>query len=270
MAEAIRRNSALVIGLALAGLIFAMASGTMTFHTGAAAASLIQAESPLMAGLAVIIALALALVIACVVGRMVNAVVGLFVLGGGLFVLAGRSGTIESLVFGGGSLSLLALESLLWAGLVLLAAVVVFKVAGPLQDIEPEPSGRRPHWLMSNEALICAGAGVLVLPVVWVIAQSPMKGQVVAAATLGSVAAGLAGRLLSPHVQPILLFGSVCVFAGIGHMVGWAVEEDIQAAIVAGTANPWSLPMPVDYAAGSLLGVALGLGWAKSFLHHEE
>jgi hypothetical protein len=28
--------------------------------------------------------------------------------------------------------------------------------------------------------------------------------------------------------------------------------------------------MPVDYATGSLMGVAVGLGWARSFLHHED
>ena len=31
-----------------------------------------------------------------------------------------------------------------------------------------------------------------------------------------------------------------------------------------------SYPLPIDYAAGSLMGVAFGLGWAKSFLHHED
>ena len=27
---------------------------------------------------------------------------------------------------------------------------------------------------------------------------------------------------------------------------------------------------PVDYVAGAFMGVAVGLSWAKSFLHHEE
>ncbi len=32
----------------------------------------------------------------------------------------------------------------------------------------------------------------------------------------------------------------------------------------------FSRPMPIDYAAATLMGVAFGLGWAKSFLHHED
>ena len=28
--------------------------------------------------------------------------------------------------------------------------------------------------------------------------------------------------------------------------------------------------MPVDYLTGSFLGVSVGLGWARSFMHHEE
>lgn len=271
MAEVIRRNAALVLGVILTGVIFAFAAPAMRFHTGAPGPSLLHAESPMFALAAVLGALLLAVVVACAVGRIVNAAVGLFVLGAGIFVLANRGGTLEHLLFGDGALWLLIVESLVWAGFVLAATVVVFKASGPLRDIEPDISGRRPHWLLSKEAAISAGAGVAVLPVVWFIAQSPMKGQTLAAVILGGVAAGLAGRLLSPHVQPKLLFASVCVFAAVGHAAGmFMMQSDLEARLVAGALVPVSLPMPMDYAAGSLLGVSMGLGWAKSFLHHED
>ena len=41
-------------------------------------------------------------------------------------------------------------------------------------------------------------------------------------------------------------------------------------AYVNGSVPMLSLPMPLDYAAGTLIGIPLGLGWAKSFLHEEE
>lgn len=254
----------------VAGMVFALAAPAMRFHTGAPGPSVLQAESPMMALVMVLIVLAIGAVVASVVARVTNAAVGLFVLGAGMFVLANRGGTLEHLVYDSGTLGPLVVESLLWAALVLGATLAVFAVAGPLGDIEPEVSGRHPHWLLSKAAMISAGCGVAVLPVVWVIAQSPMKGQTLAATIIGGVAAGLAGRLLSPHVQPKLLFASVCVFAAVGHLVGWAMQENVESALVAGTVSPLSLPMPVDYAAGALIGVAMGLGWAKSFLHHEE
>lgn len=270
MADAIRKNFVIVFGAAIAGVIFTFAAASMRLHTGARGPSVLQAEVPLIAVLAVLACFALALVVACVAGRLSNAVIGMFVLGTGLFVLANRAGSAEQLVFGGGSVALLALESLLWAGLIFGATVAVFRFAGPLPDIEPQPSGRHPHWLLSKEAMVSAGSGVVVLPVVWVIAQSSMKGQVLAAAICGSLVAGLVARLLSPHVQPLLLFASVCVFASVGHVLGWAMTENMDSAAIAGTLSAWIRPMPVDYAAGSMLGVAMGLGWAKSFLHHEE
>ena len=44
----------------------------------------------------------------------------------------------------------------------------------------------------------------------------------------------------------------------------------LRDAFASGTVPALLLPMPVDYAAGSLMGVAAGLGCAKSFLHHED
>ena len=41
-------------------------------------------------------------------------------------------------------------------------------------------------------------------------------------------------------------------------------------AFVSGSIPHFSLPMPMDYAAGSVMGAAVGVGWARSFLHHEE
>ena len=30
------------------------------------------------------------------------------------------------------------------------------------------------------------------------------------------------------------------------------------------------MPMPITYAAGTLVGVSMGLGWARSFLHYDD
>ena len=116
-----------------------------------------------------------------------------------------------------------------------------------------------------------AVAGVAVIPIVFLIVRSPMQGQLIGATFLGGMIAGLVGRLLSPHVQPILLFVAPIVFGALGQAVGMMlVKEPLDVAFIERSLSPLSNVLPVDYAAGSLMGVAVGLGWARSFLHHEE
>jgi hypothetical protein len=106
---------------------------------------------------------------------------------------------------------------------------------------------------------------------VWVLGQSPLKGQMLGAIFLGSLAAGLVGRLVSPHVQPILLMVAPIVAGAAGHLVGAALlRHPLGVAYVQNALSPLSIAMPIDYAAGSLAGVAVGLGWARTFLMHEQ
>ena len=101
-----------------------------------------------------------------------------------------------------GSMGLLALEGLLWAIALLLIAVMVLCFGGNFVSTMQNDDGTTDDWAMSNAAIKMAASGACVLPVVWLIAQSPLKGQVVIATTLGAVAAGLVGRLVAPTVQP--------------------------------------------------------------------
>jgi hypothetical protein len=77
--------------------------------------------------------------------------------------------------------------------------------------------------------------------------------------------------LLVPNVQPILLFASPIVFGALGHLAAMVLlNEPLDSAYVSDRFTAFGLPMPLDYAAGALWGVSWGLGWARSFLHHEE
>lgn len=274
--SAFQRNLALFGGMIVAGTVCAQAATAMISARGTYAPAVFLAQSPLLAAGAVLGVFIVGVLTACFAGRMVNAVVGLFVLGAGLFVLAGRLTGGRELAFTAGSngrwlLVGVAIETLMWSALVLAGAAGVFLFAGRLDDVEPDEHGRSPHWLRSREAMLSAGAGVLMLPAVWVIAQSPLRGQVIGATILGGMLSGLVGRLVSPHVQPLAIFASPIVFGALGHLVGAVMlKRPLDEAMVFSEWSLFSLPMPIDYAAGSLIGVALGLGWAKSFLHHEQ
>jgi hypothetical protein len=277
MIDVLRRNMAMVVGVAATGVLGAIAAPAMVRASGAPGPGLLYAESPAWAFAAVLGVFIVMTIIAGLAGKLSNAAVGLFVLGAGVFVLARRGGGVQELVFGGtgggGWPGLLMIETLLWAVMILGAAMAVFSpwLAGPFRDVEPDSSGAVPDALLSREALLCAGAGAVMLPVVWIVAQSPMKGQALAAAILGGLGAGLVGRLLSPHVQPVLLFASACAFGALGHALGlMATPGELEMAVVGRATSSLNRVMPIDYAAGALLGVSMGLGWARSFLHHEH
>ena len=75
----------------------------------------------------------------------------------------------------------------------------------------------------------------------------------------------------SPHVQPILIFPAAIVVGGITQLfTALMAKVSLETSMIAGDLPHFAMPVPVDYAAAACMGVAIGLGWAKSFLHHDE
>jgi hypothetical protein len=258
-----RRYAVVTGGMILAGAVCAPAAGFTVSARGALGPTVLQAERPVAAAFVCILCFGLATGLAALVGRLVNAVVGLFVLGSGLAVLAIRWGSIQDLALGGGALGPMVIETLAWGVLVGVAAFVVFRVAGPVEDFGSGGEG-----LVQRFGLRAFAVGLAVVPVVWVLARSELKGQTLAAVTGGAMVVGLLARTLSPEAQPRLLFVAPLLFGAVGQFIGLLlVSEPLPEAFVHWTIPPVNFPMPVDYAAGSLMGVAMGLGWARSFQH---
>jgi hypothetical protein len=269
--EGWRRYAVVFAGMLVAAGICYQISRFAASPRGTIGPTAFQAESPVMATIGIVVLFALATAVAAHVGKLVNAAVGLFILGAGLWALRLRLGTVEDLAFADGSLGLVAAETAFWGLLVMGATLAVFRIAGPLSDITAVEPDKAQTNVWDEWGLRGLAAGVLVLPAVWLFARSDLKGQTLAAVVLGAMAVGLVGRLLAPHAQPRLLFAAACVFGALGHVVGMMMVRGALAdAYVARTIPAISLPMPIDYAAGSLMGVSMGLGWARSFLHQED
>src|SRR5438552_4821364 len=140
MLRAIQRNVAFFGGLALTSWLCALAAPSMISPRGAIGPTILQSQSPFTAMIMVSACVLAAAVVAGIVGRITNTAIGVFVLGFGVFVLAGRTATIGELAFGSagesarGSLSIVALECMLWALLALLAVWIIFLIAGPFRD----------------------------------------------------------------------------------------------------------------------------------------
>jgi hypothetical protein len=270
MTSSVRRSAVLVLALIASVLAFTLAVRPATSLRGIPGPTLGLAEAPTVAAVWLAVSLAVGVVVACVVGRLINAVVGLFTLGCGVGFLAMRSGTVEDLVFGGAGSSAVAGETLLWALLVLASATIVFRVSGPLPDALPvvRPAIDGPF---GRNAWIALLAGVLVLLAVWAIAVTPDKGQALGATVVGGALVGLAGRLIAPRTPPILLFAAPLLFGALGQWIafsGVSADVPLDVAFVDRSLSRLAYPMPIDFAAGALAGVALGIGWSRSFVKH--
>lgn len=266
-----RRTVVVGAGIVACALLFSLSVAPSLSLRGVPGPLVLMAEAPLRAFLWTGVSFALATVVACAVGRLINAVVAMFVLGCGVGLLAMRSGTVLDFAFGDGSLVRAALESALWCAAVAASSVAVFRVSGPLPDAvhmdDPKVDGP-----LGTKGIAALSCGALVLVGVFFIAVTPAKGQALGAVIVGSMVAGLAARLVSPKTPPVLFFAAPILFGALGQLIAHFLAKDsvpIDHRFVLHTLSRFAYPMPVDYAAGSLIGVSLGVGWARSFIKTE-
>ncbi|MCH2149533.1 MAG: hypothetical protein MK095_08885 [Phycisphaerales bacterium] len=269
----------IIIALACSIVMFLLIKPFLLSGTGTFGPTLLQSQSLGPAIIAMLAALAAGTFVACIVSRVLTAdskpsppgtATGLLILGIGLGWMALQLESVQTVVISG-SLGWLAAEGVGWGILLLIMSVVVLRFGGPFVTPMLDDDGQEDDWAMSTPALKMAASGACVLPVVWLIAQSPMKGQVIAATIIGSIAAGFVGRMIAPTVQPVLLFASVCVFGALGQWVaGMWLPEDPNVMVAAGTLPHIVLPLPIDYAAGALIGIPIGLSWSNGFLEKDD
>ena len=273
MIDATKRYAALILGLAASAIVMSMASGSLVSWRGVPGPTVGMSIEPVRAVVMLAICVAICFGIAIVVGRMVNAAVAAFVIGGGLAALSMQCGTHVDLMFAGASPISTAIETRVWAVVVLLVAAGLMRFTGPLPD-QPWNDARTatdPKSIFDADAVRGAAGAAVALVAVWAVAANDLKGQAIAATTIAGIGAGLAGRMLAPRVQPVLLFATPLAFIAIGQAWSGFSGADSIAAWSMGKASGLGIPTPIDAAAGSLMGVAMGLGWSRSFVEdHAE
>lgn len=201
------------------------------------------------------------------VGRLVNAVVGVFVVGAGFAAFALRSSTVTGPIFENSSLVAVGAETLIWAVPATITLIAVFRFSGPLPDIAPRFAGE-PWWreYFDLDALRAGLVGALLPLVAWLVVRNMLKGQAIGGACLGGVTVGIAYRLLAPQVTPLFAFVAPIVLMGLYEIaVASRLTVDLSTLFAAGALAPELRLMPMDTVAGALTGVAIGIGWARSF-----
>ncbi|MFM7259103.1 MAG: hypothetical protein ACKO3W_00725 [bacterium] len=266
----VARALALPAGILASALLFALVVPLWTSLRGVAGPTLMESERPLLAALATIAVLAAATGIAIVVARVVNAVVGTFVLGCGVALLAMRTGAAHDFVYSGANLAHSAIETAVWGVFVGAASWAIYRFGGRLPDFpatgdaeidSPAGPAARRAWFAAALAVVAA----------WFVLVTDTKGQAIGAATLGAFVAGFLARSLARATQPVYIAAAVlAAFAATFGYIAFSVRGDLAVGLIDGSFPRLLRVMPVDAAAGALLGTSMGFGFARSFVSPPE
>jgi hypothetical protein len=201
------------------------------------------------------------------VGKAVNTAVGLFAAGCVLGVYAMRSGTVLDAAFDAASPAGIAVVSIVYAVLAGGLSWSTFVFAGPLPDMPADPDELPEHGFgaFRPRQLVAALASIAAVVVVVFMARTDSKGQAIGAMTLGAMLAAMLARSIRARTQPVVVFAAPALALGLAQLaLSFASGPGFDDDIVKGTVAPILRLMPMDIAAGSLCGVALGYGMTKS------
>ncbi|MCA9299668.1 MAG: hypothetical protein KDA28_11410, partial [Phycisphaerales bacterium] len=110
----------------------------------------------------------------------------------------------------------------------------------------------------------------------WAVVQEPLKGQTIFGAGVAGIAAGLAGRLVGvtigeePGGVPVILAMAVLSFVGPLTVYLAPGSDDVVGSLYSGDFVGSAAPLSLDWLAGSLLGVPIGLNWVGSMMDKRQ
>jgi len=120
------------------------------------------------------------------------------------------------------------------------------------------------HEVFNSDAARGMAAAGIALLVVWLLARTELKGQAIGAAVIGGVATAFIGRRLVGDSQPILLMAAPVFAIGLAQLfTAYTLKAPLDQVVVQRGLPGWSMAMPLDIAAGTLIGIPIGLGWTK-------
>ncbi len=149
----------------------------------------------------------------------------------------------------------------------LLACVVALCLVTVSRDFSDAHNGD--SRLLSPGALVGVGAMILGAMVGgWIVAQTSMVGQTLGAAIAGGVLGGMIARLIRPDSEIRALLLGFPIIAGGAMLLGhWLTGSgNIIETVYSGTGSPLMRIMPIDWVAGLLIGLPVGLSWGGALV----
>lgn len=256
------RWTLIILAVFLVGPIAGQATAAIPALDGGPHAAALVTRSP-VAGVGLTLAsLTIATLWGLLGARLLGARTGLFLAGlvvawgagqgatvVGLMRATGEAGTFVSLAIEGGLLLVVGL-GMSWA---------ICLVGRATEVDEAEPLTHIDNVYAVIAAVLAGGLAA------WLIGREGLKGQTLGAGVAAGVAGATIGRLIGQRAQPLLFVPALMLLAVVGPLVAMqsaganAVERVFENRISA-----LGLLTPMDWLAGALLGVPLGLTWASS------
>lgn len=283
MVQAILRWVFPLAAMFVLGPLAWMMTGTLRARDGSADASLLVCVSPMMGvGIGVGVML-IALVVGMLGARLIGATRGLLCAGLVLVWAAAGTGRVDEILGqtgGGGTLWMLSAEGLMLtvigAGIAWLILRTPLKPLGGLAATSNEQHeadvGGMTMW--DSSVPMALGAAILGAAVVgWIVAFDAQKGQTIGAAVLAGVGAAVVARLVSQTASPAVFIAGVALLGVAGPAAATLVHGSglgPTRAAINGSLLALARPLPLDWVAGAMLGVPMGLSWAGSLIQKHE
>jgi hypothetical protein len=287
MRQGITRWTIYLLCLCIVGPAAGALTGALRASDGSHAASPLFCTSPGLGLAAGVGALVLALIMGLLAAKFVSTAAGFTAAGLVVAWAAWRTGDVDDMIRAaqsGGPLLWQVVEGAFFGILGLLVAVVLFAWGRaehePRQDRVPGDVAVAHAVARSFASILIrvfkGKGGLAVLPVAviaaavagWLIGVNPHKGQAVFAAIAAGVLGGAAGRLVDFEVSLPSLVLPIVVLGVIGPLTGFAFAGGggIVHAAYKGTLFPLANITALDWIAGALLGIPVGVAWAGSMM----
>ncbi|MBT4584877.1 MAG: hypothetical protein HOC93_07350 [Phycisphaerae bacterium] len=257
------RTAILIVALAISAVIGTIGAQWLGGPRGGLGPTILQTVDQIDAAIAILGVLAIASVLGLLTAKVTTAASGMFVLGFALFALAMRTQGVSEFIFSDGNTSSLMIEAVCLSVVILCSSVFIFQFSNPLKDVPLNQSGSWDAPFSLRTVGITLLISLAMLPVIWIIAVTPSKGQVIGSAVIGGIAVACLARMCMPHTQPILLFAAPTAIAAVGYAIATFLGIS-DTAFTQNTLSPLLFPLPIEYAAGSIMGISIGLSWGAS------
>lgn len=259
-----------VYGAALAaGLLAARTWSVVAPANGGASATMLANDSiPIAIGLTFLY-FALAGAFGLLAAWLLGARSGLFCVG---LALMGPTwaqgipaeGTVENLVRfaqSGAPFRMLSVEGAVMALLGVGLAIPVVRAARRAGHDPAEAPTFAENLVAVVVTIIVGGVGA------WIIAREGLRGQTFAAAAIAGLAGATVASVVSHRASPVAFVVGMGVLAVAGPVLGLVLNG--QNAVAAAYANrlfPLAMITPMDWVAGALFGIPMGMAWGASMV----
>ena len=265
MPRALRGLIALAVAFAAIGPVAGLLVGSLRGEDGGTHATLLVGQSPIIGLISGILAFAFAAGAGAIGSKAAGLNVGFVCAGLVLSWAAWLSGRLDTIVAvtRESPLQPLILEGVVVAALIGGIAWVVrrFSIDDPDTETEAGLTG----------VLVALVAGLALSgTAAWVIAIEPLKGQTIGAAFVAGIIGAASARLVFLRLPGWTVVAIPAVLAVLGPLSAQVLAGDVVDAVYDRTLFRLGWLTPLDWAAGALVGIPIGLAWTDNVVQQQH